>query len=236
MNYFLRAIVLIFVVTAVATGADSTKNLVFDAKGVAGLDIDCGAGFLKVTGDEGINEIKVKAEIDVEGLSEEDLREFIDKHVRLSLEQKGSRVVLTSKSEGQGWFSGRNARINMTVAVPKKIDVEINDGSGFVEVKEITGYLFIEDGSGSIDIKNIHGDVDIEDGSGEINVDNIAGNVKIEDGSGSIRITNIDGSVRIKDGSGSINIDGVRQDVTIDESGNGGLSIKNVDGHVKTDE
>lgn len=132
-------------------------------------------------------------------------------------------------------------------------DVKIDDGSGSLEVVDCGGMLFIDDGSGEIVVKGIKGNMKIHDGSGELLVENAGGNVtihdgsggirvmgaagdvKIDDGSGSMRLTDIGGSVSIDDGTGDINVNGVEKDLVIEESGSGGVSIKNVKGKVETD-
>ena len=56
------------------------------------------------------------------------------------------------------------------------------------------------------------------------------------DGSGTIFIQQVGGTVKIDDGSGSIHIDGVEKDVIIEDSGSGGLDIRNVKGKVYRDD
>ena len=48
-----------------------------------------------------------------------------------------------------------------------------------------------------------------------------------------MNIIEISGKVTVRDGSGSININGVEQEVIIEESGSGGLTIRNVKGNVQ---
>ena len=64
-------------------------------------------------------------------------------------------------------------------------------------------------------------------------VRDVGGNVYIDDSSGSMEIEHIGGSVVVDDGSGSISIDDIERNVTIEEAGSGGLTIKNVKGHVE---
>ena len=60
----------------------------------------------------------------------------------------------------------RTRVINLTVRVPKNMDVEVDDGSGEVKIAQINGNIQIDDGSGEINIRDIRGDVGIDDGSG----------------------------------------------------------------------
>lgn len=222
----------IFLFGSLAFSAQEVKTLKLLAEGINKLEINCGAGFLKVQGVEGLNAIEVKAEIYARGVDKEDMKEFIEDHIKLSLEQKGSRAVLVSEVENHSFFSFRDASIDLTVNVPIKMDLKIDDGSGSIDIKNITGNLYVEDGSGGIHVENIQGDLEIDDGSGEIEVRGISGDVVIDDGSGSISVANIGGSVTVDDGSGSIDIDGVEKDLTLKETGSGGLHFRNIKGRV----
>lgn len=228
------------------------KELNLSAYGIENFEIDCGSGFLKVYGQEGLKEIRVEAEIILEGRSEKSAEEFLKKYLKLSLKKRGSRAVLTSGFESyRSLFSFGSKAINLTVHMPKDMnldvddgsgsiivneiagDVKVDDGSGSMEIMNIQGNLEVDDGSGEIDVEEINGNLSIDDGSGEISVEGVSGDVSVDDGSGSMTIRNIGGSVTVRDGSGSITIDGVEKDVYIPSAGSGSVRVNNVKGTVK---
>jgi hypothetical protein len=223
---------LVFLAGSLACSAQEVKNLNLPTQGIEKLEINCGAGFLKVQGVEGLNAIEVKADIYAKGISEEDMKGFIEDHVKLTLEPKGNRVVLVSEVRNNSFFSSHDAKIDLTVSIPKKMNLNIDDGSGSIDIGNITGDLYIEDGSGGMRVENIQGDLEIDDGSGEIDVQGITGNVVIDDGSGSIAVNDVGGSVTIDDGSGSIDVDGVGKDLILKETGSGSLHFRNIKGQV----
>jgi hypothetical protein len=245
-------VVLLFLCVAFVFPYESTKKLSLPSQGIEKLDIDCAAGFLKIYGIEGLAQIEVTAEIIVEGKRIQDEEEFIRENIRLSLEKRGTEAVLVSKfKESFPYISFRNKVINLTVNVPKNINLHVDDSSGSMGVEHIIGQIDIEDSSGDIYIEDIKGNVDIDDssgdievivvsgylkiddGSGGIDVKDIGGDVSIDDGSGSIYVNNIGGRVTVSDGSGSININGVEKDVIIEDDGSGGVTIRNVKGNVR---
>jgi DUF4097 and DUF4098 domain-containing protein YvlB len=215
-----------------AFSGQETKNLSLPAEGVDKLEISCGAGFLRVQGIEGLNSLEVKAEIYVRGADDEDMKTFIEDHVKLTLEKKGRQAVLMSEVKDRPFFSFRDARIDLTVNVPKKMDVGIDDGSGSIDVGHIMGNLSIEDGSGEIQVEDIQGVLEIDDGSGDIEVRAVGGDVTIDDGSGSISVADVGGSVTVDDGSGSIDIDGVAKDLILKETRSASLRFRNIKGRV----
>ena len=253
MRIFCILFSIFLILTSPAFAHEETRELTLSVQDISTLKIDCGSGFLKVTNDGAGRNIEVKAEICVEKVSDRKAEELIEKSLELYLEKKGSKAVLYSHFENSSWFSlGRNVQavVNLTVVVPENVDLEIEDGSGSIDIRNVTGNIELIDGSGSITLEDVHGDVNIEDGSGSIEVENITGNLDIDDGSGgididevtgnvhvddnsgSMEIRHVGGNVTVDDGSGSITIDTVAQNVTIEDDGSGGLSINRVKGNV----
>ena len=151
--------------------------------------------------------------------------------IRLVSSRSGDRLVIeATMPEGSwsfGWHSQR--RLDFTVELPQTLPVEIDDGSGSIEVRNVAA-VKIDDGSGSIDVRGVRGTVSVKDGSGGLDITD-AGDVRVNDGSGSIQIDSIRGGVVIdEDGSGSIEISNVTGNVVIDDDGSGSIDVRNVGG------
>ena len=241
----------LFVLIALAGfGFEKTQNLTVPAQGLSRLEISAGAGFLRVSGREGAGAVEVKAEIVVSGVDEKEMEAYIKNHVELELRTAGGAAILVSRIKERGFFFPREARIDLTVTVPKTLALEIDDGSGEMSVEDMAAAVSIEDGSGELRVQRIAGDLRIEDGSGGIMVDGVQGNVEITDGSGDVDVRNvtgdlslddgsggvdlrkIGGTVTVDDGSGSLTIDDVGKDVRIKHKGSGSTDITNVRGKV----
>ena len=252
MKFKIIFVALFFLCASFTFAYEDVRNLSLSAKGISKFEIDCGSGFLKVRGREGLTEIKVEAEIVLEGKSEKSAKEFLQKYLKLSLEKRGARAVLTSGFESyRSLFSFSNKLINLTVSIPADMDLDVDDGSGSIKIEDIAGNVNVNDGSGSMEIMNIKGNLDVDDGSGEIllekitgdvsvgdgsgdvEVEGVSGDVSVNDGSGSIFIQNIGGNVTVRDGSGSITIDSVEKDVYIPSDGSGSVRVNNIKGKVK---
>jgi hypothetical protein len=249
-------LIFLFSFSLIAADFEETRKFSLDAEEISKIFIECGAGFLKVSGNNNSETIFVTANIEIDNTDPEDAERILDKYLELYLKERGSRAELVSRFEStKSFFSSifnnqGSVRIDLIVEVPEKIDIEIDDGSGFIEIKKISGDLYIDDGSGDIDIEKIDGNVEVDDGSGDIDIEKIDGNVEVDDGSGEIdiedvigniyiddgsgRITvvEIDGNVRVDDGSGSINIKSVEEDVVIEDDGNGSVNIRDIAGNV----
>jgi DUF4097 and DUF4098 domain-containing protein YvlB len=246
-------IILFLPVLAFAGSIEDTYRLELPIQDVRTVVIACGPGSLDVFGVEGADTIKVAATIAVSGITQDMFQDFLDRHVVLSLKERHRRAVVQS-----GFINAHlmkaDAKIDLTVLVPKTIGVKIDDGSGSIfvtdlntsleivddsgsiEIRKVTGNISVLDGSGIIELADIIGDLEVKDGSGSIQVERVKGNVRVTDASGSITIRDIDGNLTITDGSGSIEINDVTQNVYITEAGSGILEIEGVKGKVITRE
>jgi hypothetical protein len=257
MKKIILFVLLLFVAGLTANyAAQSRESLTLAAADLKTLHIDCGAGYLKVQGVDGLEQIEVSAVLDVRGISDNELAEFKKEYVTLKLEKVAGQAELTAKIESGFSLAAlfgdrRDARINLDIRVPRRLALAIDDGSGDADIRDSDGNLKLEDGSGDIHLTNIKGQVEIkdgsgdmilskingmlqiEDGSGDIELNDAGGDVAIDDGSGETRLNRVLGSVTVEDGSGDIVIDGVEKDVTISEAGSGDVEIRNVKGKVK---
>jgi hypothetical protein len=153
--------------------------------------------------------------------------------VVLRSQRRGSDLVIRVEiPRSSGLFGRSYASLDLEVELPRGFDVEIDDTSGSMDVRDL-GRVSIEDGSGSIVVRSVES-VSIVDGSGSIDVRDVRGDVTIRDGSGGIEVSRVGGTVRIiEDGSGGIVIRDVDGDVIIDEDGSGSIRVTDVKGDLR---
>jgi hypothetical protein len=214
------------------------RNLSLSAANLSQLVADTGAGKLDIIGEEGRDTIELQASIYY----------YDSEDIRLSLTSRGNDAVLEAGFASS--VNGMNSPyIDVVVKVPARLALILDDGSGDIDIRGLTGDLNIEDGSGELRISGgnngkvvdgsgdlyisqLSGNLTLEDGSGDAHIRQIKGNVSVEDGSGDLIISNIGGVVTIDDGSGDINIDGAGG-LTIVDSGSGDLKINAINGPVQ---
>lgn len=183
------------------------------------------AGFLKINGVDGADRLNATGTAcadDAEVLSQ----------IALTIDGSGNRVVV--RTEFPEEYRG-NARLDLTLEVPASSQLQVHDGSGGTWIENVAA-LDLEDGSGEIQVRKVGGPVSISDGSGEIELSEVQGKIDITDGSGEIEVRNVTGPVRLEDGSGDVLIDTVATDVLVDDDGSGDLTIRNVTGSVRIDD
>jgi hypothetical protein len=210
------------------------RELAVDAGGLETFRVDAGAGSLAIEGVDGSDQIEVTATVLVSGAEGDKAREFIEKRMVLTLDRSGDNAELVADfKDGMGF--GKGGAIALDVRLPKGIDVDIDDGSGSIEVRGTEGALKINDGSGSITVSEVN-DLHIDDGSGSIDVKDVSGDVYIDDGSGSIKVTRVTGNIVVDDGSGSINVADVQGGFKVVDAGSGSVNFRNVAGDVSIPE
>jgi len=216
-NAMLAAAALLAAATADARpDLQDTKQLELDAAQLTKLSIHAAAGSLIVRGAPDSNTIRITAEI---------WQSRANDDYKLTLTKDNKMALLVTEIESGGWFFfGNDDRIDLIVSVPAHLQLDIEDGSGSIEISDINGDVWIEDKSGSIELSKLGGALKIEDGSGSLTITNVLGDVKIDDGSGTISVRTTGGNVHIDDGSGSISIEDIAGVVRVSD-GSGGISV-----------
>ena len=95
-----RATAIFFILLPALVFAETvhqTKHIELSAKGIDRLEVICGSGSFDLNSIDGLDVIRVNAQIEVEDFKIEALQKFIEDNVRLSLEKRKKKAVLRSE-------------------------------------------------------------------------------------------------------------------------------------------
>lgn len=225
----------------------ATRDGSADLAGVAKVVIATGPGDLKVVASADARRIVAR------GSACASSQELLDK-LNVEVRREGDTVFIDA-----GLADARDmitvgkiyAHINIGVALPPDLPVELRDSSGAISVSGVAalklddssgdievddvGSVEIKDSSGDIAVTKARGDVTVTfDGSGDIVIRDVGGNAEVgSDGSGDIRISDVKGNVVIgNDGSGEIVVENVGGDFTVGNDGSGGITHRGVTGKI----
>lgn len=67
---------------------EETRELILPAENIDKLSVDCGAGFLKIRGDESVQAITVSAEIVMKKADDDEAEEYLKDNLELTLERE----------------------------------------------------------------------------------------------------------------------------------------------------
>lgn len=200
------------------------RELIVDTDQLKAFTVEAGAGELHIKGEEGRTEILVNASIETDFGSSLDEDDY-----ELTLERDGDTARLVGRINED--YRGE-ARIHLEVLMPKRLRLDVNDGSGELRVEDISADVNITDGSGSTDVRTVAGNLRVKDGSGDLRIVTVAGDVHIDDGSGDLTLLTVAGSAHIIDGSGDLEVNTVSGNLTIDD-GSGSIEVSTVTGLVE---
>ena len=210
--------------------------------GIATVRVQNGSGRLVITGNPSATEVRATGT--VHASSQRDLD-----RVKLVVEREGSDIFVHPDMPDS--WGGCDCSVDMTVEVPTSLQLDVQDGSGGAELRNVgrarvqsgsggvriehtAGDVSVRSGSGEASLTDVHGNVSASSGSGGVTMDGVSGSVEIEHaGSGSVSLSNVRGSVHVGSiGSGSLDANGVGGDLTVEHQGSGGVHYASVHGKV----
>jgi len=220
------------------------RSLDVDLTGIEQIQVKAGPGDLVIRGESG----RVRLVASGEACAGE--QQVLEK-LQLTSERHGDTLLVSIAEGGESMTSGLfngPAYLNLEMRVPETVAIivkdgsgnftasgvgrlELDDGSGDVDISDVHGPLQVHDGSGSIRVAKATG-VQLSDGSGDVELRGIQGNVDIlDDGSGNLFIRDVSGNVRVRnDGSGDISLEHIGRDVRVDDDGSGEIVARDVGG------
>jgi DUF4097 and DUF4098 domain-containing protein YvlB len=202
-----------------------------DAKGIEKVVIRAGAGDMKVIGRS--NAVRVEAR----GQACAGKQELLDK-TQISVRRDGNIIYVETElpQNESGWSWGKNeyAYIDIGIALPSNVPVEVTDSSGDTVIEDLAA-LTLQDSSGDLEIHRIAGLADVGDSSGDLRIED-AGSARVRDSSGDIEIEKVRELVDVvSDSSGDIHVGRVDGSVRIEQDSSGGIRIEEVKGDVNVD-
>lgn len=155
--------------------ADTTESADFSvSEPIDRVVIEVDAGSVEIVG--GSSGIEVERTLNYDG-------------ERPEVNHRVADGVLTITADCPSGFAslGSSCWVDHRLSLPESMDIEVDTGSGSVEIEEITGELAVDSGSGAIRLVGVTGRVTAKTGSGGVQLDDVGGRANIDTGSGTIR-------------------------------------------------
>lgn len=141
--------------------------------------------------------------------------------IQVLAERTGDRIqVETRHPEGGGVFVGigrfTSPSARLIVNVPRRINLVIRTGDGFIVVERVTGRVELRTADGTIRVLETGGELLAESGDGSIQCDEVSGRIEARTNDGSVRITGMPRVLRARSGDGAIVLR-IRRGAAMDE-------------------
>ena len=162
------------------------------------------------------------------------LEATLDSRRKLTVSERGNDVIIEVSQVRR--VSLRGGRENIVLYIPNGKDVVLQAGSGSIKVEGLMfSELEVDVGSGSVDIDQCSGPTTIDVGSGSIRLNDVEGSFDVSTGSGStkgegIKLTN-DSSFRAGSGSIELSILNTEDELAFDlDAGSGSIRVNDIRG------
>lgn len=179
----------------------SAQSLKKAYDGVEFLDIST------VTGDITIKKGNTN-EVKVDGQWDED-------EVKVRVSHTGKSLTISEKSRGNNTDSDAS---NWVIIVPDGLNLDVNSGTGSLEISGMEGDLQANTGTGDIQISDMEGRFDVNSGTGEIEIDNAKGKFDLNSGTNDVIVVNASGKFSANSGTGDVKFQ------TVNPTGNSSLN------------
>jgi hypothetical protein len=167
--------------------------------------------------------------------SDEKEAEALSREFMYSIVEEASRYrVISNYNRDQNRLRGRRFKTSLTVRVPKKSTLSINNRYGTVEVTDLTGDQQVDNGFGATTLSRISGAVDIKSRNDRVVVEDITGATSISNEFGNTEARRVAGKLDLKHRNGSIDIEDIKGDTKV-KNEFGAITAKNVQGSFAAD-
>jgi hypothetical protein len=113
--------------------------------------------------------------------------------------------VITVTTAGNVPFIGLG-QVDLDVTVPTNASVQIDSGSGSIEVDGTSGSVTAHSLNGDVTINSVQGAVQASSRNGDVTLSNVTGQMTLQDANGDITASNVNGAMNASNGGGDINV------------------------------
>jgi DUF4097 and DUF4098 domain-containing protein YvlB len=150
------------------------------------------------------------------------------------VEEGGRYRVISTYNRDQNSSRGRRFKTSLTVHVPTRSNLNVNNRNGSVEISGLTGDQNLTNAFGEVTLQNISGRVQIRNRNDRVIVEDITGATEIVNEFGNVEGRRINGSVSVRDRNATVELDEIKGDAKVSNAF-GSTSAKNIQGSLSVD-
>ncbi|GAB5523769.1 MAG: hypothetical protein Roseis2KO_16410 [Roseivirga sp.] len=190
MKIFKTTLILLALCLVTSVYGQKTINKTFDGVESIRINIASGNGIIKKSNSD---QVKVTLEYT-----------YDDDDYEPSFDQNGTTLRIKEEFDRGRRNWNMRGKSEWTLEIPDGLRVDMNTGSGNIEITGLSIELDASSGSGNVEVDNITGDTRLSTGSGNIDARNMDGELRANTGSGTIRVSDGKGDADLNTGSGNI--------------------------------
>jgi len=167
--------------------------------------------------------------------SNEKEAEELSKVLMYSIVEEGGRYrVISNFNRDENRVRGRRIKTSLTIQVPKRSSLSVNNRNGAIDVSGITGDQQVANAFGKVVLSRITGAVDIKSRNDNVVVEDISGMAKISNEFGNVEARRVSGNLNIELRNGNVDVDEAKADTRISNAF-GSITAKNIQGSFTAD-
>jgi len=173
-----------------------------------------------------------------------DVRKTVRGRDQAEAEKLSSGFEYSITHDGPSYRIGANFdnrfKASLTVHVPHRSIVSIDNRSGKVSVRGLTGTQEIANRFGDVEVRGITGKVKVQNQNGDVNVSDVSDSVVISNSFAPVTVSNIRGELKISGRNCSVSIEHVEKNVDVESAyqnidirdPRGTVNVKNRNGEI----
>jgi predicted HAD superfamily phosphohydrolase YqeG len=130
-------------------------------------------------------------------------------------EGDGSYRVISNYNRDSNRVRGRRFKTSLTIKVPKRSSINVDNRNGNVEVSGLTGDQIVMNVFGRVALSRITGKVNVNNRNDSVSVEDISGDTVIANEFANIEARRIGGELEIRLRNGSVDVESVKRDAKI---------------------
>jgi hypothetical protein len=159
----------------------------------------------------------------------------LSKLLTYSIVEEGSRYrIISNYNRDQNNVRGRRFKTSLTIRVPKRSTVSVNNRMGSVDVSGLTGDQQLQNSFGEVLLKNITGAVDVRNRNDRVVVEDITGAATIHNEFASVEARRIGGRLEVQHRNGSMDLEDIKGDTKVSNAF-ASIDAKNIQGSLTVD-
>jgi DUF4097 and DUF4098 domain-containing protein YvlB len=224
---FITALILL---NTLAFGFTDTVTKEFEVGEGGTLHLESDLGSINVQSSGGAR-VTIVITRKVRDASDEEAREFLEKHLDMHFDQSGNNVTVdVDYDKPMGGWSGRSPlNLHFEITVPKVYNIDLKTAGGSISVDDLEGSVRTKTSGGSITLGHIKGPVWASTSGGSISLTASKGDAELRTSGGSLKIGDVDGNIDGHTSGGSITVEEARGNVDVSTSG-GSIKVHEVAG------
>jgi len=155
----------------------------------------------------------------------------LERDFTFSIVKEGQKYRIVSNRDESGFRGARRQRYksSLTIQVPKRSMLRVDNRNGRVQVEDLTGDQNILNRYGDVEVRNITGKLQLENRNGNVTVENVTVSAIIGNRYANTTVKNIGGDLKVDTRNGSVDLSDIKGNATVDNS-YAPINVKNVDG------